>query len=243
MNVSLPNGYDSASAAERPGVPSVETLGQLVGQFAHDLSNLLATAMVGVEFAAQSGNDARRQELLAGVLEAIQRQRTLIAAMARAAQTCERPISVDAHALIEASSDEMRALLGTAALELRLDAASARIRCDPVFFRAALLHMAENASASMPNGGRLLLTTRNRAAPGGTAEGPGRLLLSAVDSGSGMSEDVRRHAFDVFFSTRGCAGLGLAQVRDTTRRAGGSVVLDTVLGEGTAITLELPLSG
>lgn len=233
------NGHDSCLMADRTAL-CVETLGQLVGQFAHDLNNLLATALVGVELAAQSDGDARVQELLASVIEAIQRQQALTTAMARAAQSCEHAASVDAHALIEACSDEMRVVLGVATLELQLDAANSRIRCDPGFFRVALLHMAANARASMPNGGRLLLATRNRTPPG---TGAGQLLLSAVDSGSGMSEDVRRQAFDVFFSTRGGAGLGLAQVRDTVRRSGGSVVLDTVPGQGTAITLVLPLSG
>lgn len=234
----------SAPAPEEDGVPALETLGQLAGQFAHDLNNLLGRILVGVELAARSGNDERVRGLLAGVIEAIRHQRDFTTAMAQAAGRCEQAVALDAHALIEACSDELRAVLGTAALELRLDAADARIRCDPRFLRTALLHLAANARTAMPESGRLLLATCNGEARSSDAEQRGVLLLSAVDSGSGMTDEVRRRAFESFFSTRdGAAGLGLVQVRDTARRAGGSVSVETVPGQGTAIRLAFPLEG
>ncbi|MBO9662866.1 ATP-binding protein [Dokdonella sp.] len=234
----------SAPSPEATGAPALETLGQLAGQFAHDINNLLGRVLVGVELATRIEGDERVRTLLTGVVEAIRHQRDFTTAMAQASGRCEQAVALDAHALIEHCSDELRTALGAAALELRLDAADARIRCDPRFLRTALLHLAANARAAMPDGGRLLLTTRNRDAHGVETEGRGFLLLTAVDSGGGMTEEVRRRAFESFFSTRdGADGLGLVQVRDTARRAGGSISVETVPGQGTAISLVFPLDG
>jgi PAS domain S-box-containing protein len=65
-----------------------------------------------------------------------------------------------------------------------------------------------------------------------------------ADDGCGMSHDVRRQAFNPFFTTRrdqGCVGLGLHIVHNiVTNRLGGRVHLDSAPGEGTRVQLILP---
>lgn len=235
------SGHVPALPPEAAARLSLQTLGQLAGQFAHDINNLLATVLSGTELAA-IGSDERVRRLLGGVIEAVQHQSAFTGAMAHAAHRCERALVLDAHALVESCRADLRAVLDPCTLDLRLDAADARIRCDPAFLRAALLHLAANARAAMPQGGRFMLATRNRDARDG-APGRGVLLLTAADNGSGMAEDVRRRAFEPFFSTRkGADGLGLPQVRDTARRAGGWVILETAEGQGTAVGLAVPLA-
>lgn len=229
---------DPAPAPNATAVPALETLGQLAGQFAHDLNNLLSSVLVGVELASQLHGDERARALLDSAAEAIRRQSDFTAAMAQAARNCERSAVFDAHALIQSCDPELRALLDPVVLELRLDAVRSHVHCDRGFLRTALLHLAANARAAMPQGGRLLLATRNR----GDAADRDFLRLSVVDSGGGMSEDVRRRAFESFFGTRGAGGLGLTQVRDTARRAGGSVALESVPGQGTSVMLTFPLA-
>lgn len=242
MDARPPNRSASVLAAENAAGPAAEMLGQLVGQFAHDLNNLLATTLIGVELSAQINQDPRTSRLLAGAIESIHRQQQLIGTMARAAQACERAEAVDVHALIDAESGDLREAVAPCALELRLEAERARIRCDVRFLRMALLHLTANARASMPQGGRLLLATSNRDARGSEPPDRAFLQLTVADAGHGMDDDVRRHAFDAFFSSReGASGLGLTQVRDTLRRAGGSVTLETAPGQGTSIHLAFPL--
>jgi signal transduction histidine kinase len=64
------------------------------------------------------------------------------------------------------------------------------------------------------------------------------------DNGCGMSPDVRRKAFDPFFTTRrdqGGTGLGLHIVYNiVTNRLGGRLDLDSGSGEGTRIRIVLP---
>ena len=65
-----------------------------------------------------------------------------------------------------------------------------------------------------------------------------------TDDGCGMSADVRRQAFNPFFTTRrhqGCTGLGLHIVYSiVTDRLGGRLDLDSEPGRGTRIELRLP---
>ena len=66
------------------------------------------------------------------------------------------------------------------------------------------------------------------------------------DDGCGMTDDVRRNAFDPFFTTRrdkGCTGLGLHIVHNiVTNRLNGRLSLDSEPGRGTEIQIILPIS-
>lgn len=77
-------------------------------------------------------------------------------------------------------------------------------------------------------------------------EGNGdRVRISVTDNGAGMTEDVRRRAFDMFFTTkpRGLGtGLGLALVRQVAEQAGGEVIIDSDVDRGTTVTMAVPRS-
>lgn len=65
-----------------------------------------------------------------------------------------------------------------------------------------------------------------------------------ADDGSGMPENVQRHAFDPFFTTaraQGNTGLGLYIVRNlVTEQLGGRITLVSAPGEGTSVCMTLP---
>jgi two-component system cell cycle sensor histidine kinase/response regulator CckA len=74
----------------------------------------------------------------------------------------------------------------------------------------------------------------------------GSVRLSVTDNGRGMSPEVQRRAFDLFYTTktRGMGtGLGLPLVRKVVVRAGGSVELASQPGKGSTVTLVLPAGG
>lgn len=81
----------------------------------------------------------------------------------------------------------------------------------------------------------------------GTSCADGVVQVTVSDRGPGMDETDARHAFDRFY--RGSArtqadgsGLGLAIAKRAIERAGGSISLESRLGEGTRITMRLPVS-
>jgi CheY-like chemotaxis protein len=71
----------------------------------------------------------------------------------------------------------------------------------------------------------------------------GYVAIAVSDTGEGMSEDVRTHALEPFFTTRrevGGSGLGLATVYGIVTGAGGAVTVESALEEGTTVVLYLP---
>jgi signal transduction histidine kinase len=76
------------------------------------------------------------------------------------------------------------------------------------------------------------------------ASGKDNVEILFSDNGCGMSLDVRRRAFDPFFTTRrdqGGTGLGLHIVYSiVTNRLGGRLDLDSSPGGGTRIQIILP---
>ena len=77
-----------------------------------------------------------------------------------------------------------------------------------------------------------------------SAAGANDVEIIFADDGCGMTSDVRRQAFDPFFTTRrhlGCTGLGLHIVYSVvTDRLGGSLRLKSEPGKGTQVTILLP---
>lgn len=228
----------------RPG-PSPEVLGQLVGQFAHDLNNMLGTVLTGLELAATADTLEQSRSFLATALRMARVQRDYTAAMARLSGACENESPTGLHALIAECRPTLEQLGGPAVdLELALEATADRVCCDRGFLRTALWNLTMHAAAAMPDGGRLRLATGNAPPPGAAPAGDrGQIYLTATDTGRGLSEMARLKAFDVFSSVEGgAAGIGLAQVRDTVRRAGGWASIDSAPGGGTRIVLTLPLA-
>jgi signal transduction histidine kinase len=222
---------------------AVKTLGQLVGQFAHDLNNHLAVALTGVELAARVEDREKSRQLLAGALEAIERQRVLIDAMARASLACSHSQPVDVHELLAACRASLADVLAPARLEFRLEAQHAVVLCDASFLRTALVHIALNARRSMHHDGVLAIVTFNGARPNAPSTAPANFLLSATHVGAKLDDEQRRQAFEAFpGGTANPNGLGLAQVRDTARRAGGMASVENIPTGSTSIQLTFPLA-
>jgi signal transduction histidine kinase len=77
----------------------------------------------------------------------------------------------------------------------------------------------------------------------------GQATLRVIDRGLGISESDQRELFREFFRSsnpealaRPGSGLGLVIVDRIVRRHGGRIEVDSGLGEGTTVTVTLPLS-
>jgi two-component system, NtrC family, sensor histidine kinase HydH len=103
---------------------------------------------------------------------------------------------------------------------------------DRDLFKQALFNLLLNAQHAMPNGGDLILRGRTR---------DGRVLLSIIDTGVGIKPEAKEKIFEPFFSTRsGGSGLGLPTAKRIVDAHDGKLSVESVLGQGTAFTIDLP---
>lgn len=99
--------------------------------------------------------------------------------------------------------------------------------------REALTNIIFNAVDAMPSGGTITARTRT--------EGE-NAVIEISDTGQGMSEEVRHHCFEPFYSTkgRGGTGMGLAMVYGFVQRHEGTIEAQSEPGKGTTFVIRLP---
>jgi GAF domain-containing protein/ActR/RegA family two-component response regulator len=100
--------------------------------------------------------------------------------------------------------------------------------------REVFANLLINALEAMPAGGRLIFRLATE------ADG---VVVTAKDTGGGMSEETRRRVFDPFFTTKGPrgTGLGLAVAWGIITRHGGAIDVESTLGVETTFTVRLPI--
>jgi two-component system NtrC family sensor kinase len=120
-------------------------------------------------------------------------------------------------------------------LNLALGEELPNVRCDPNQIEQVVLAMVINAIDAMPQGGNLWITTRQSSSS--TVE----LLIR--DDGIGIPDEHLAHIFEPFYTTKeaGGSGLGLAISQTIVERHGGSIAVNSKVGQGTTFTITLPV--
>ena len=227
----------------------MEAVGQLTGGIAHDFNNLLSVIQGNAELLyAEPGVDA---SLTTPILRATERGAELTQQLlAFSRQQPLRPQAIDMAQLIGGSKKLFERVLGESIrIEMVLASDLWLARADASQLENALLNMALNARDAMPQGGCLTILCSNSSAGDSEAD-PGAdsmkgefLRVEVLDTGEGMSEEVRARACEPFFTTKEVgagSGLGLSMVYGFARQSGGSLEIQSEVGKGTRIVLQLP---
>lgn len=124
-----------------------------------------------------------------------------------------------------------------------LDPTLPRLYANHQFIKASVLHLLRNAVSYTPAGGKIHIQTQLCQDEAGKKHAE----LVVQDTGVGMSETVKKHAFERFFradvaQTTAGLGLGLPLVYEVAQHYGGEVLIDSAVGAGTTVTLRLPLA-
>jgi two-component system, NtrC family, nitrogen regulation sensor histidine kinase GlnL len=114
---------------------------------------------------------------------------------------------------------------------------------DPDRLLQVFLNLARNGVEAMAHGGELTVQTRfERVAP--QCGGRAAAVTEVSDRGSGVPPEVQRHLFNPFFTTKdGGTGLGLPISVRIVEEHGGTIEVQSRVGEGTTFRVLLPLAG
>jgi signal transduction histidine kinase/CheY-like chemotaxis protein len=225
----------------------LEAMGHLVGGIAHDFNNLLTVVSANATLLCYRAADEPTRRRAAAILSVADRGERLTRQLL--AFSRRRMLLPEAVSLQERTSEieELlaRSLREDIPLTIDLPADLWPVMVDPGEFELALLNIAVNARDAMPNGGAFRLVARNtRSGETASAGLVGEfVVVTLTDTGPGMPAEVTARAFEPYFTTKPAglgSGLGLSQVYGFASQSGGSVVIASAPGEGTAITLFLP---
>lgn len=231
----------------------MEAIGQLTAGIAHDFNNLMTAVIGNLERARrllpQEGSRQLARAIRGAALGA---ERAGVLTHRLLAFGCRQPLAptvMNANDVLEHLADTLRRTLGgniRVVTNLTFDLWQTRV--DPDALESAILNLAVNARDAMPDGGNLVVTTRNVAVGDRTIAELGLvpedyIEIAVSDTGVGMTEEVASRAFEPFFTTKPVgegSGLGLSQAYGFAVQSSGTAVLDSTFGAGTTVRLYLP---
>ena len=237
----------------------LQVLGELAAGVAHDLNNVLQIIAGQASRAKREADDAAKVlGRLATVTEAVETG----AAITRRLLSFSRRTTMRTEALSpSAILHNVAALMGQSLgkrirIEVNADAGLPAVLADEEQLKTALMNLATNARDAMPEGGVLNLGAATgfigaTPPPAGQASVPRGLMagrhvrLWARDSGTGMDAATLERVAEPFFTTKPegtGTGLGLAMVKAFSERSGGAMVVESVVGRGTTVSMWLPVA-
>ena len=224
----------------------LDALGQLTGGVAHDFNNLLMIISGSLNVLKKIASDPKSLR----AAQAIETAAARGAALTRQLLTFARrqsvhPQTIDLNEQIYSVREVLDTGIGSA-VELHVDVEDNiwPITVDPSEFETALLNLVINARDAMPQGGSVTIQARNIFIDDSQRKGD-HVAIKVMDTGVGIPPDIVGKIFDPFFTTKSIGkgtGLGLSQVHGFAHQAGGTVAVQSKLGEGTCFTICLPRS-
>ena len=148
--------------------------------------------------------------------------------------------------LVEATANMLRPLASKLGVEIVCSGEPARATVNPGEIQQVITNLVTNAIYALPKGGKVEIhvATKPESDPRQPSTPPrSHAVLSVRDHGIGIPPDVLPRIFEPFFTTRDVGvgtGLGLSVAYGIVQDHGGWMSVDTVLGEGTTVTLHLP---
>jgi PAS domain S-box-containing protein len=214
------------------------TLGELSAGLAHEIKNPLAGIKGAIDVIRDSmpSSDVHR-EILADVLHEVNRIDKIVRDLLNYAKP-KPPSLSDIHL-----ADLAQRIVAMARQSAKNEATDINLEVrDPIpdftgdetQMEQVLLNLLLNAQNAMPEGGiisvRLLHDAKDFA-----------IRIEVEDTGSGMSEEIRKKIFHPFFTTRiDGTGLGLATCLKNVQYHGGTIDVQSELGRGTKFTVTIP---
>jgi len=224
----------------------MEAIGRLVAGVAHDFNNLLTGIMLYCDLLlGELQKDERLRHYVEEIHGASKDGGALIAQMLAVVR--RKPAELQLMSLndvVRTTQDLLSRLAGEhIKLAADLESDLGMVKMNPAHAQQISLNLVLNARDAMPEGGTIVIATRNR----GLVESRSRIATRSVelrvsDSGSGMSAGTCSQIFEDGFTTKPSGrgtGLGLNTVQNLVTTYGGSIQVESRPGKGTRVTVRL----
>jgi signal transduction histidine kinase len=217
----------------------VAALGRVAAQVAHEVRNplyglLLYATHLKEQLAAKLAGD--QVEVFDNMIDTINQLSSTteqILDFARPVKLALRPVALNS--VVGAVLKLLHSQISANGIEVEFEHGDSNptTMLDEACIRAALLNLILNAVEAMPAGGVLSITNA-------TAEE--MLSLVIRDTGAGMSEERIRKIFEPFNSDKTSGlGLGMPYAKKIIEQHEGTIVVESKLGEGTRVSINLPV--
>jgi len=230
----------------------MESIGRLAGGIAHDFSNILAVILGYADLLKIKFDDITTSEGQAvdRILKNAKRSKELISQLLGFARRGKyNPVPLAINSLIK-DTIEVSENIFEKKIEVKyeLDNNIKIIKGDRNQLDQVLTNLIINAKDAMPQGGELIIKTKNVHLDEEYTQKypvlkPGKYVkISITDTGIGMTKDVTDHIFEPFFTTKESGvgtGLGLATVYGIIKNHQGHITVDSETGKGTIFTIYL----
>lgn len=229
----------------------MQAIGQLAGGIAHDFNNLIEVINGFAQFVLEDlPADSTSRDDLAEVIKAAERAAALTGQLLTfSRREVIKSEVVDVNAVLRDLSSMLEPLI-TEQIQLKFVLSEEEVitEVDRGQLEQIAVNLVLNASDSIENGGTVTVVTEtveidsDSAKVKGVVSGP-YVRLSVVDTGRGMTAEIKDRIFEPFFTTKGPGegtGLGLATVYAIVSRMGGMISVHSELGVGTAFEVLLP---
>ena len=220
------------------------TIGEMSAKVAHEIRNPLSSISLNTELLYDEisnyngGKNSEAENLIQSILNEVDSLTEISDEYLRFARFPKleiRPASVN-NVLIELTKFFNKEM-AQRGISLKENYASnlPQILLDTNQIKQAFLNILKNSFESMPEGGKLSISTRLK---------DENVEVNITDTGSGINRSDIRRVFDPFYSTKAKGtGLGLALAMKTVEGHGGDIICKSTITKGTTMIVSFPVKG
>lgn len=219
------------------------SIGTLAAGIAHEINNplgaILMAAHAAREFSRHQSDPAGIEEMIGHIMEDARRAAQIVRSVLQfARQEQSERVPADLRQIVMQTRHHALRHAGNRPVDIKVRGpdVSPWVLVSPIEIEQTLVNLVINSIDAGAT--RVHITVR-------TGVTPGRVTVSVIDNGAGMTAEQLKHAFDPFYTGRSQktgTGLGLSIAQGIVVAHGGSITLSSQHSRGTTITFDLPIA-